>query len=537
MSTRARVFSVLALVGLLAWAGFGNFFDRAQREASALIPDNALRLGLDLRGGAHVVLGPDLEASVTNELARIDGVLTDRFETDGITAVRTIVSGQELRIQPSAQSDADKIRTLLDEDFGVLQVNEESGSAGAPTQFRATLLADEADAVRERAIQQVLEVLRRRINDPQTGIAESVVTRQGESRVLVQIPGVDRVPEGIVKTTGLLEFKIVKGYAETPELLREQFTTAGLPEGTEIAVERDAPVGDEVEGPVIGAYLLNEVADITGEHLVDAYSRFDQQMQEWQVSFVWSDAGSKIFAALTEANINQPLAVLLDGDVVTAPTIRGRISRQGQITGGYSQQGAAELAIILRAGSLPIDITIEEERTIGPALGQDSIDRGLRASLAGLLVIMVFVAVYYKLSGVYAGIGLIANLVMLFGLMSLFEATLTLPGIAGLVLTVGMAVDANVIIFERIREELRAGRAPRAAIAAGFQKARAAILDANVTTLFTAIILFQFGTGPIKGFAVTLSVGILTSVFAALVITRLLYEWKPGQANVTELSI
>jgi len=531
------VISTLLVVGLLSWSGIGNFFDREHREANPLIPDHALRLGLDLRGGAHVVLGPDLDASVTNELARIEGMLQERLEDDGITAVRMVVSGLELRIQPATESDAEKLRSLLADDFSVLDVSEESGAAGAPTQFRATLVSQEADAVRERAMQQVLEVLRRRINDPQTGIAESVVTRQGDSRVLVQIPGVDRVPEGIVKTTGLLEFKIVKDYAESPELLRQKYAETGLPEGTEIAVERAKPEGDEKQGRVIGAYLLNEVADITGEHLVDAYSRFDQQIQEWQVNFVWSDVGSRIFAKLTEENIGKPLAVLLDGEVVTAPTIRGRIARQGQITGAYSQASAAELAIILRAGSLPIDITIEEERTIGPALGQDSIDSGLRASAVGVLLIVVFVVYYYRLSGVYASIGLVANLLMLLGLMSMFGATLTLPGIAGLVLTVGMAVDANVIIFERIREELRAGRAPRAAVASGFSKARDAILDANVTTLFTAIILFQFGTGPVKGFAVTLSVGILTSVFAALVITRLLYEWKPGQANVTELSI
>ena len=531
MRTRTRVLMVCLLVGLLAWAGLGNFFSLEEREANAFIPDSAMRLGLDLRGGAHVVLGPDLDGAVTNELARIQGTLEDRLETDGITGVRALVADGQLLLQPATESDAEKLRTLLSDDFSVLDVDTVGAGAGGVTRFEARLLEAEAEAVRDRAMKQVLEVLRRRIDDPQGGIAESVVTRQGRERVLVQIPGVDRVPDNIVKTTGLLEFKIPRDVADNEDLLRQKYPD-GLPEGTEIALSVDS----ETER-VVGAYLVPQVAAITGEYLVDAYSRYNQQVNEWSVDFAWSDQGADIFAALTEKNTGRPLAILLDGNVHSAPTIRGRISRQGQISGAFSAQEAADLAIILRAGSLPIDVEIEEERTIGPALGQDSIDSGLRASIFGLLIIGVFVIVYYRLSGTYAAIGLIVNLVMLFGLMSMFGATLTLPGIAGLVLTVGMAVDANVIIFERIREELASGRAPRAAIATGFAKARSAILDANITTLITAIILFQYGTGPIKGFAVTLSVGILTSVFSALVITRVLYEWKPGQAPVTELSI
>ena len=240
---------------------------------------------------------------------------------------------------------------------------------------------------------------------------------------------------------------------------------------------------------------------------------------------------------MTGRNLNEQLAILLDGQVQSAPTIQAKIYDRGEISGDFTQNEAANLAVILRAGSLPIDIRIEEERTVGPALGQDSIDRGLRASLTGLVLIMLFVVAYYRLSGVYASLALMMNLTLLLGIMTLFGATLTLPGIAGLVLTVGMAVDANVIIFERIREEVRAGRATRTAIVTGFQKARWTILDANITTLLTAVILFEYGTGPIKGFAVTLSVGILTSVFSALVITRLFYEWRPGTGDTHALSI
>ena len=217
--------------------------------------------------------------------------------------------------------------------------------------------------------------------------------------------------------------------------------------------------------------------------------------------------------------------------------IRGRISTRGQIEGNYTADEAADLAVILRAGSLSVPVVIEEERTVGPGLGQDSIESGARACLIGLTIVLAFAIGYYRLSGAFASVALLANLVLLVGLMSLFEATLTLPGIAGLVLTVGMAVDANVIIFERIREELRTGKSVRAAISTGFQKATWTVLDANLTTLFTAVILFEYGTGPIKGFAVTLSVGIVTSVFAALVVTRLLFQLYPGNRNVSTLSI
>jgi preprotein translocase subunit SecD len=264
---------------------------------------------------------------------------------------------------------------------------------------------------------------------------------------------------------------------------------------------------------------------------------FDNRGNEWQGSYTWSADGAQIFGELTGNNIGNPLAIILDGQVYSAPVIRDRISRQGQISGRFSSEEARDLAVVLRAGALPIPVKIEEERTIGPALGQDSIERGIYACAAGFLLVVAFTIGYYRMSGGYASLALLVNLVLLVGLLALFQGTLTMPGIAGLVLTVGMAVDANVIIFERIREELHAGRTPRASIAAGFQKALWTILDANITTLITALVLFEYGTGPIKGFAVTLSVGILTSVFAALVVTRILFELHPGNKPVAELSI
>jgi preprotein translocase subunit SecD len=296
-------------------------------------------------------------------------------------------------------------------------------------------------------------------------------------------------------------------------------------------VERDP----ETE-QVVAAYLLRKAPDITGDYLDDARLSWDQQ-QRPLVSFRFNPEGGRIFGDLTSDNIGNQLAIILDENVYSAPVIRSRISTNGQIEGRYTVQQAADLAVVLRAGALSVPVVIEEERSVGPALGQDSIESGTRASVTGFVLILIFTGLYYRLSGLYACIALLFNLVLLAGVMSLFEATLTLPGIAGLVLTVGMAVDANVIIFERIREELRAGKTPRTAVAIGFQKATWTVLDANITTLITALILFEFGTGPIKGFAVTLSIGIMTSVFAALVVTRTAFMLYPGGRSVPQLSI
>jgi preprotein translocase subunit SecD len=301
------------------------------------------------------------------------------------------------------------------------------------------------------------------------------------------------VPKGILKTTGFLEFKIVEDHDQTEELLRARHPE--LPEGSEVLFERDRETDR-----VLGAYLVPRAAALTGDYLADARPSFDQRRQRWVVEFTFKPEGGRLFGDLTGAHVGEQLA-------------------------------------ILRAGSLPIPVVIEEERTIGPALGADSIRQGLQASVLGLVVVVLFAGVYYRFSGVYAAASLLTNLLLLVGIMSLTGATLTLPGIAGVVLTVGMAIDANVIIFERIREELRQGKTPRAAIATGFSKARWTVLDANITTLITAIILYEYGTGPIKGFAVTLSIGILTSVFTALIITRLLFDLYPGQRNVASLSI
>jgi preprotein translocase subunit SecD len=522
------VICISLLVVLLGYLGGANFADKETREAAWWLPNEGLRLGLDLRGGVHMVIAPDLEVAVDQELSHLRKNLEERLEDDGIAFTRLAVVGDQLELELTDASQADTLDEILVDDFDVMSVTRPE-----PGKFSMRLTTSWEREVLERAMLQALEVIRRRVNDPGTGISESVVTRQGDARILVQIPGVSEVPD-IFDRTGFLEFKIVQdaeAVENGEELLRARYPD-GLPEGTKISLEVDRETDR-----VLGAYLVPATADITGELLTDARVAFDSRRSEWLVRFTWNAEGGRIFGALTEANIDKPLGVILDDQVYNAPIIRDRISREGQITGNFSSQEAASLAVILRAGALPIPVILEEERTIGPTLGADSIRAGLRASVVGLCLVFFFMLYYYRMSGAFAAIGLIANLIMVVGLMSLFEGTLTLPGIAGLVLTIGMAVDANVIIFERIREELRAGRAVRPAIGTGFQKALWTILDANITTFITALILYEFGTGPIKGFAVTLSVGILTSVFAALVITRTLFALYPGQRRVDQLSI
>jgi len=520
-----RMAAVGLLVGAIAYFALANFASEEMRRASGLLPDSGLRLGLDLQGGIHWVLGVKLDVGEEQEL----GVLRERLEGEaeekgwGLDWARVEAGRQELQA-----GDAAAVSEWAD-GTGVLESVD-------PVEGNLAFGLDESwrQEVRERSMSQVLEVLRLRIDDPVRGIPDSVVTRQGDDKVLVQIPGgqIDRSrARMLLKSTGFLEFKIVESAAPSEELLLAELPGGSVPEGKEIVSELDRETQRK-----LSAYLVPETPAITGKYLKDARVNFDRQ-QRPLVEFTWDAQGGQIFQDLTGAHVNERLAIILDDIVYSAPVIQSRISMRGQITGSFSPQEAADLAVVLRAGSLAVPVVIEEERTVGPALGADSIARGVRASIVGMVLVVLFIVVYYKLSGVYASLGLALNLLLLVGIMSLFEATLTMPGLAGIVLTVGMAVDSNVLIFERIREELRAGKTPRAAIGTGFNRATWTILDSNITTLITAIVLFEVGTGPIKGFAVTLSVGIVTSVFAALVITRILFQIYPGMRHVESVSI
>jgi len=526
-SLRLRLIAVSASVLFLSYFAAANCFSEQTRLANPWIPDAGIRLGLDLQGGIHWVVGVKLDSAVTHELEFQRNALVDQLKEEGVELGPTHVEGGELRIPVPPGENAEKVKTWAKE-RGLLT------PAAAPDGVLAFTLSQAwQKEVRERGMSQVLDVLRRRIEDPIQGIPDSVVTRQGDDRILVQIPGgqIDRNrAREMLKVTGFLEFKIVKDTAPSEELLRARHP-GGLPADTKIAFERDKETQR-----VLSAYLVGTQADITGDYLEDARVGFDNR-QRPIVQFQFNSQGGEIFQKLTSENIGQQLAIVLDERVYSAPAIRSRIGSRGQIEGRFTSAEAADLAVVLRSGSLSLPVTIEEERVIGPGLGADSIVSGRNATIVSFVITVGFLLLYYRLSGVYASVALIANLAMMIGLMTLFGATLTLPGIAGFVLTIGMAIDASVLIFERMREELRAGKTPRGAIGAGFDKAFWAIMDSNITTIGTALVLYEYGTGPIKGFAVTLSIGIVTSVFSALLITRLLFDLYPGDRHVETLSV
>ncbi len=362
------------------------------------------------------------------------------------------------------------------------------------------------------APQRALEVIRNRID--QFGVMEPVIQLQGKDRLLVQLPGItdrERAKE-IIGRTAHLEFKLV---SDDPELVKSAISGEGV-QGYELKHMKTREDKEE-------SLLIESDAVLTGDMLVDATTEFSQQgFGQPYVSLTFNDKGADIFATVTGENVGKRLAIVLDEEVYTAPVIRERIpSGRAQITGNFSVQEAKDIALVLRAGALPAPVAIIEERSVGPALGRDSVQKGIRAIIVGGICVLAFMAIYYLLAGVIADFALVLNILLITGALSYFGATLTLPGIAGLVLTIGMAVDANVLIFERIREESKLGKSLRAAIHAGYDKAFWTILDANVTTLITALILFQFGTGPVRGFATTLSIGIIASMFTALVVTRL----------------
>jgi preprotein translocase subunit SecD len=368
-----------------------------------------------------------------------------------------------------------------------------------------TLSDAERQATDDRTVQQSLEIIRRRIDE--VGTREPTIQKQGADRILIQVPGLGSAQElkDIIGTTAQLTFQPVVGRAASAD------DHAGV--GNEIL-----PSLDE-EGVF---YILESAPVVTGEDLVDAQPTFDQNGRP-AVSFRFNPSGARKFGDYTAENIGSPFAIVLDGEVISAPVIQSHIpGGSGIITGRFTVEESTQLAVLLRAGALPAKLEFLEERTIGPELGQDSIDAGKVATIVAFVAVLVFMALSYGLFGIFANIALIINVGLIFGLLSMIGATLTLPGIAGIVLTVGMAVDANVLVFERIREELRTAKGPARAIELGYEKALSAIVDANITTFITAVILYVMGSGPVRGFAVTLGFGILTSVFTAIFVTRLL---------------
>ena len=492
-------------------------------------PDEKINLGLDLRGGMHLVLQVLTADALRAETSSDMDILLRAAEDEGVTGLSGNRTGDTtFEITGATGEAADTVVEVVGDRFEGWEVSRQGG------RLVVSMTEQRQADVRRQAVRQAVETIRNRVDE--FGVTEPVIAEAGNDRILVQLPGVDD-PERVrrlIKNTAFLEFRLVdqRGMpAPSREALLERYG-GQLPPDLEILQggERDAQAAGD------SYYAVQKRPIITGRDLKMARQGLGQ-FQEPVVNFSVNASAAESFGETTGENIGTPMAMVLDRRVISAPTIQARITDSGVIEGQFDQQEAEDLATLLRSGALPAGIDYLEERTVGPSLGRDSIEQGLRAGLVGSVCVVLFILIIYNLSGLNAVAALVLNILLLFGGLGLFNATLTLPGIAGIILTIGMAVDANVLVFERIREELRAGRTVKSAIDLGFEKALSSIVDSNVTTLIAALFLFQFGTGPIKGFAVTLSIGLLSSMFTAIFVSRWLFDLVLSQRRVQRLSI
>ena len=498
-------------------------------------------LGLDLRGGVHFLMEVDMDSAIEKSLERAAGEMRSFMRGDKIRYKTVQASKENISIRFNSVTERDAARLKLEDeyrDYVFTHSNDELSWFVELSLNQDALLAE-----KKSAIEQNISTLRNRVNE--LGVAEPVIQRQGDERVVVQLPGVQdtvRAKE-ILGATATLEFRLVHGsFADW----NAAASSGKVPLGTKLYQRSDAT-------PV----LLKRAVIVTGDQIVGAASGIDTRSGTPNVTITMNAKGADRMSNITRDNIGKPMAVVFiedkfdfrevegekrrikttESQVINVATIRDQLSKRFEITGLDSTREARDLALLLRAGALRAPMVIVEERTVGPSLGQENIDKGFISVVVGFLIVLIFMALYYKVFGLVANLALTLNLVLMVAVLSLLQATLTLPGIAGIVLTVGMAVDANVLIFERIREEIRLGNTPQASIYAGYEKAFGTIADANITTLIAAIILFGFGTGPIQGFAVTLSIGIITSMFTAIFGTRAIINLIYGRKAVTRLAI
>ncbi|MBI5188568.1 MAG: protein translocase subunit SecD [Nitrospirae bacterium] len=500
------------------------------------MPNKGIVLGLDLQGGLHLVFEVEGDKAVEITTERYASTLKEMLSKKKLTAD---VNRERLNITVSPSTQ--EIRKVVEDNYPTLTPVE----TGSRLVYK---ISDrEARRIKDGAADQALETIRNRID--QFGVSEPTIHRQGENEIVVQLPGVKdpRRAIDLIGKTAQLEFKLVddeaKLAAELPqsispgeeENLLRQFAEK-IPEGDEILFEKkvNRETGTVRKIPI----LLKKHAVITGDLLSEARVNIDSRFNEPYVSLSFNAIGAKLFEEITGANVKKRLAIILDNTVYSAPVIQEKISGgNAQITGNFSMEEAKDLSIVLRAGALPAPLKMLQNVTVGPSLGSDSIEAGKVAGIIGTIVVVVFMIFYYKLSGVIADFALFLNIILLLGAMASLNATLTLPGIAGIILAIGMAVDSNVLMFERIRDELRAGKTPRSAVDSGYDKAFWTIFDSHVTTLITAAVLFQFGTGPIKGFAVTLSLGVSINLFTALVGTKSIFDLINTRREIKRLSI
>ncbi|MCK5139988.1 MAG: protein translocase subunit SecD, partial [Thermodesulfovibrionia bacterium] len=448
------------------------------------------------------------------------------------------IDRRDLIVKPSN----DEIRKIIKDNYPNLNLRE-----GSQERVVYSLTNREINTIKESSVEQALETIRNRID--QFGVSEPIIHKQSSNEIVVQLPGVKDTRRAIdlIGKTAILEFKLLDDEntiaAQLPasvlpgeeEKVIQDFASK-IPEYDRILFGRD--VDKQTQSVIKRVYLVKKQALLTGDLLTEAKVNIDTLYNEPYVSISFNSAGAKLFEQVTEANVQKRLAIILDNNVYSAPVIKERISGgNAQISGAFSMDEARDLAIVLRSGSLKAPLKMLQNVTVGPSLGRDSIDAGVKAGIIGAILVVIFMIVYYKLSGVIADFALVLNIILLVGVLSMFNATLTLPGIAGIILAVGMAVDSNVLMFERIREELRLGKTPRAAIDSGYDKAFWTIFDSHVTTLITAVVLFQFGTGPIKGFAVTLGWGVFINLFTALIGTKTVFDLITSRTEIKSLSI
>jgi preprotein translocase subunit SecD len=493
-------------------------------------PTKSINLGLDLQGGIHLVLGVDVDKYIATQTERTGEDLKAALERKGIGVKRVARENLSRAVVELANVSNWNDALTVAAEFGAFEVTQRDDKAG---RFTLAMHERQVAQLRDDAVRQGVETIRNRVD--QFGVAEPTITRQGEDRILIQLPGVqdpDRA-KALIGKTALLEFKLLDEQTSV-----EQAVAGKLPETSEVLYQRRVDKDTKAERRV--PYVVQKRTLLTGAELTRAEVQADPNSTgNWQVSIEFTATGTRIFGEVTEANVGRHLAIILDGNVYSAPRINERIpGGRAVITGQFTVDEARDLAIVLRAGALPAPVSILEERTVGPSLGADSIRQGMIAIAGSAAAVFVFMLLYYRLSGAIADVALVLNLIILLACMAAFGATLTLPGIAGIALTIGMAVDTNVLIFERIREELRVGKTPRSAIEAGFARALRTIIDTHLTVMVTAAILYNFGTGPVKGFAVSLFVGLAASLFTAYFFTRLLFDLiYMGRRRVQAISI
>jgi len=546
VSTRLKL-KIGLLVFLLIFAGFlllPTFVPNLPPWFKKYVYRGELKLGLDLKGGVHLILQPDIKKALDTQFQQyLQNLKLDLSRAE--VNFELSVNGTKAVFKFFSKKDADTFKKLVKNNYPDIKIISEKVREGVFT-FKVELSPERVSYIKKHILNQVLEVIRNRID--QFGVAEAVVTTEGSDKVVVQLPGLKNPKRAIkvIGQTAQLEFHLVdeeamkniglikavmnslikQGKIKENAPLKEwrKLLKPYIPPGDALyfMIKKDPKTGKTILEP----YILKKQAVLTGSYLRNAQVRIDPRTNEPYVWLEFDSRGAKIFAHITEENVGKRLAIVLDNVVKSAPVIREKISGgEAQITGNFTMQEASDLALVLRAGALPAPVKIVQDITIGPSLGKDSIRKGITAGLIGAAAVIVFTCIYYQISGVIAVIALILNIYFLLALLSAFQATLTLPGIAGIILSIGMGVDSNVLIFERIREEMRLGRTGYSAIFQGYSRAFWTIFDAHITVLITSLILFIFGTGPIRGFAVTLSISIIVNLFTSIFVTKIFYEY------------